>query len=115
MTKTSFSEFSKNMATIKLSSEELKKIANELDLDGKEDEGTAFLQINNGDLIALKQVMEKYNMVSEEAVIRFALAVLIKSNGKGVYVENEEDKNLKIRQVPGETLLKKPEEIVNPE
>jgi hypothetical protein len=47
--------------------------------------------------------VEKYNFKDEPSAIRFALALLSKSEGKGIYVEDE--KGTKLRQLPGESLL----------
>jgi len=62
------------------------------------------LTINNGDFIALKDIVEKYSFKDEASAIRFALALLSKSEGKGLYIKDEE--GVKLRQVPGESLLK---------
>lgn len=47
------------------------------------------LTINNGDLAALRAIRDRFNLRDEEAVLRFALAILTKSAGETIYVEDE--------------------------
>lgn len=46
------------------------------------------LEINNGDYIALKAVRDKFCLADEEAVLRYALAVLTQSSGDTIYIED---------------------------
>jgi len=47
------------------------------------------LEINNGDYQALKAIKEKFNFNDEEAVLRFALAVLKQSQSDTLYIDDE--------------------------
>ena len=47
------------------------------------------LSINNGDLAALRAIRDRFDLRDEEAVLRFALAILTKSVGNTIYVEDE--------------------------
>jgi len=73
----------------------------------KEEEGKITLEIDNGDFEALKSIEQNYNFSSKENLLRFAIAVLLKSNKKGVYVE--EDNGTKNKLVPTDLLIKKTE------
>jgi hypothetical protein len=46
------------------------------------------LEINNGDYIALKAAKDKFNLVDEQAVLRFALAVLSQSTTDTLYIDD---------------------------
>ena len=46
------------------------------------------LDINNGDLAALRAVQSKFNLASEEAVLRFALAVFVQAKNDTIYIED---------------------------
>jgi len=46
------------------------------------------LEINNGDYKALKAAREKFGLADEEAVLRYALAVLTQSVGNTIYIED---------------------------
>jgi hypothetical protein len=52
------------------------------------DDSKLTLEINNGDYLALKAITEKLNVQDEEAVLRFALAVLSQSNNNTVYIDD---------------------------
>lgn len=43
-------------------------------------------QIDNGDLEALRNVMDQYGFVNEEALIRYALVSLLRSSDNQLYV-----------------------------
>lgn len=61
------------------------------------------LEVDNGDLQAINEVMQKYNFKDEEAMIRFILFVLLKSEKNVVYID-EGDK--KVALTPAQHLLK---------
>jgi len=65
------------------------------------------LAINNGDLQAIEEVIEKYHFKDEESLFRFALAALLRSETNGVYIE---ENNNKIFVQPSEKLLQPREE-----
>jgi hypothetical protein len=46
------------------------------------------LEINNGDYKALKTIRDKFDFADEEAVLRYALAVLTKSETDTLYVDD---------------------------
>jgi hypothetical protein len=46
------------------------------------------LEINNGDYKALKAAREKFGLADEEAVLRYALAVLTQSASDTIYIED---------------------------
>lgn len=50
------------------------------------------LEMDNGDLQALKAVITKYNFKDEEAALRFALFVLLNAEKNVVYVDEGEKK-----------------------
>lgn len=45
------------------------------------------LHIDNGDFQALKSAIEQYNFKDEEALIRFALFVLLQAENNGIFIE----------------------------
>jgi hypothetical protein len=51
------------------------------------------LEIDNGDLQGLTEVMEKYKFKNEESLIRFALFTLLKAEGNTIFI-NEGDKKV---------------------
>lgn len=53
--------------------------------NGKE---SASISIDNGDLQALKDVMEQYQFVNQEALLRYALVSLLNSTDNKLYVRN---------------------------
>lgn len=61
------------------------------------------LEIDNGDLEAITDVMEKYNFKDEESMIRFILFVLLKSENNTVYIDEGEKK---VSLTPAAHLLK---------
>ena len=65
------------------------------------------LVIDNGDLQAIKDVMDKYRFLDEEALGRFALYVLLKAEKNTVYID-EGDK--KIALSPADRLVKPQEQ-----
>lgn len=46
------------------------------------------LEINNGDFKALKAAKDKFKLADEEAVLRYALAVLTQSASDTIYIED---------------------------
>lgn len=56
--------------------------------EGQTPEGKPLIdaEIDNGDLDALKSVMEQYGFVNEEALIRYALVSLLRSSDNQLYV-----------------------------
>ena len=65
------------------------------------------LTIDNGDLQALNQIIEKYNFKDDEAALRFALYVLLRSENNTVSVE---EGGKKVNLVPSEKLIKPKQE-----
>ncbi|TSC84763.1 MAG: hypothetical protein G01um101413_147 [Parcubacteria group bacterium Gr01-1014_13] len=55
-------------------------------------EQAAFFSFNNGDLQAVNGVMEKYQFIDEQSMFRFALAILLKAEGNGVYIDEGDNK-----------------------
>lgn len=68
-----------------------------------EDPKKISLEIDNGDLQAITEVMEKYIFKNEESMIRFILFVLIKSENNTVYIDEGEKK---VALTPAKHLLK---------
>lgn len=50
-------------------------------------EGEAFFKFDNGDLQAVKNVLEQYGFIDEQAMFRFALFVLLETENNNVYIE----------------------------
>ncbi len=48
----------------------------------------AIITIDNGDLEALKTVMEQYSFINEEALLRYALVALLKSSDNNLYIRD---------------------------
>lgn len=46
------------------------------------------LEINNGDYTALKLIRDKFNLADEQAVLRYALAVLTQSTTDTIYIDD---------------------------
>lgn len=44
-------------------------------------------EFTNGDLEALKNAIEQYNFIGEEALLRFALFILLQAENNNVYIE----------------------------
>lgn len=62
------------------------------------------LIVDNGDLQALSEVIEKFNFIDEQAALRFALYVLLKAEKNVVYVD-QGDKTVVL--TPTEQVIKK--------
>ncbi len=60
------------------------------------------VNINNGDLAALQAIKDRFGLRDEEAVLRFALAILTKSTSPTIYVEDEN--GVKVGLSPSEAL-----------
>ena len=73
---------------------------------GTEAEDKVTVEIDNGDFQALKSIQENYNFANKESLLRFALAALLKSGKKGLYVE--EDNGAKTKLLPNDALTTKP-------
>lgn len=52
--------------------------------DGKA-KGT--INIDNGDLQALKDIMEQYHFINQEALLRYALVALLKASDNKLYIK----------------------------
>lgn len=64
---------------------------------------TLDIEINNGDLVALNEIVEGWNLKDKESALRFALAVLKVSSPGSLFNEKEgQKKNL----IPGNILIK---------
>lgn len=62
------------------------------------------LEVDNGDLQALKEVIEKYNFKDEEAALRFGLIVLLSADeNNNIFVERGDQK---VKITPNTNLLK---------
>lgn len=48
------------------------------------------LEIDNGDLQALKESIEKFGFIDEQAALRFALFALLKAENNKLYVDEGE-------------------------
>ena len=64
-------------------------------------------EINNGDLEALKEVMEQYGFVNQEALLRYAMVALINASDNRLYVKKDGN-TLAVNVSP--SLIKKPTE-----
>ncbi|MCL2331803.1 MAG: hypothetical protein FWC61_04675 [Proteobacteria bacterium] len=62
------------------------------------------LKFTNGDLRTFNKIMEKYDFVDEEALVRFAMSILVLT----------EDKQLKIKQNGDFTLVTPAASLVKP-
>lgn len=60
------------------------------------------LTIDNGDRQAIFDVMEKYRFISEEALLRFALVVLLRNEKNGVYIE---ENNQRVFMAPSPSII----------
>jgi hypothetical protein len=76
---------------------------NETMQDGK---AKATINIDNGDLQALKDAMEQYGFVNQEALMRYALVSLLNSTDNKLYIKN--DGNIVAMKI-SENLIKKQE------
>lgn len=61
------------------------------------------LEIDNGDLKALNDVVTKYNFVNEQAALRFAWFLLLNAENNNVYIDLTGEKK---KVTPNEALLK---------
>ena len=75
----------------------------------KNDAGIAkgTISIDNGDLQALKDVMEQYHFIDEQALMRYALVALLRATDNQVYVRDNGN-IVAMKLVEG--LIKKPKE-----
>lgn len=55
-----------------------------------ETDGVATFTINNGDLVALNDIKEKYNLRDSDNVLTFAIGVLKQAGGRPVTVQNDQ-------------------------
>jgi len=65
------------------------------------------LDINNGDLVALKDAAQKLGFKDEESLLRFALAVLTQSATRAVTIVGKDGKSVSL--TPSASLLKSAE------
>lgn len=56
--------------------------------DGKPE---AVLNIDNGDLQALKDIMEQYGFIDVQALIRYALVALLRASDNKLYIKRDDD------------------------
>lgn len=77
-----------------------------------EQDGVANYTINNGDLIALNNIKEKYDLRDSDDVITFAIGVLSQSGAKPISVEKEDGTIAKFlpadhmkRQIDGQDII----------
>ena len=52
---------------------------------------TGIIKLDKGDLDALKDIMDQYNFVDQQALLRYALAVLLYSDDNKLYVRRDGD------------------------
>ncbi len=71
--------------------------------DSSNESETLNIEINNGDLKALNEIVESWNLKDKESALRFALAVL--KVGKPGSLANEQD-GIRKTLIPGESLIK---------
>jgi hypothetical protein len=74
---------------------------------GSNGKPNAVITIDNGDLQALKDVMEQYQFVDQQALLRYALVGLLRSEDNKLYIKN--NSNIVAMNI-NETLIKKPPE-----
>ncbi len=60
------------------------------------------LDITNGDLTALQTIKDRFNLNDEEAVLRFALAVMSQASNDTIYIED--DTGTKVGLHPSQSL-----------
>ena len=75
-----------------------------LDSAGQQKSDEISLTFNNGDCIALKEIVERLGFKDEESAIRFALAVLSKSATRSLTITDQN--GTKVSLNPSEGLLK---------
>ena len=69
-----------------------------------EDEQKIELEVNNGDLQALKEIIKSWGFADETKALRFGIAILAKASSGGnnkIYIDENGDK---VSLVPGEGL-----------
>ena len=81
------------------------KIANP---NGEMEDIRLSLSFDNGDLQALKNAIEQYNLKNEEALFRFALFILLQAENNNIFIEQN---GLKKQVSPNPSSLK----ISNPQ
>lgn len=84
-------------------------IFNETAQNGK---SQATINIDNGDLQALKDVMEQYGFVNQEALIRYALVSLLNSTDNKLYIKNND--NIVAMKISESLIKKQVPETVEP-
>lgn len=47
------------------------------------------LKINNGDLVALKEIQQKWRFKNIESILRFAIAVLVQAEKQRVFIDTQ--------------------------
>ncbi|MDO8451328.1 MAG: hypothetical protein Q7S76_00480 [bacterium] len=67
------------------------------------------VSIDNGDLQALKDVMEQYHFIDEQALMRYALVALLRTSDNQLYVR---DNGNIVAMKLAEGLIKKPNPTV---
>jgi hypothetical protein len=66
------------------------------------------LTVNNGDLVALRDVAKKFSFRDEESVLRFALAVLSRSATRSLTITDKDGQRVSLN--PSAELLKPPDD-----
>jgi predicted metalloprotease len=74
----------------------------------QQQQGKISLEIDNGDLKALEEVIEKFDFKNEEAVLRYALYALLRSDIGGLLVE-EDGKMFRLE--PTSKVIKPPSDV----
>ena len=49
------------------------------------------IKMDNGDLDALNEVMDQYNFIDQQALLRYALVALLSSNDNKLYIKRDDD------------------------
>lgn len=65
------------------------------------------ISIDNGDLQAMKDIMEQYHFIDEQALMRYALVALLRASDNQIYVRDDNGNIVAMKLVEG--LTKKPE------
>jgi len=65
-------------------------------------EGEVFFKFDNGDWQAIKNAVEQYNFINEQAMFRFALFILLEAENNNVFIEQD---GVKKRVNPNPTSL----------
>lgn len=66
-------------------------------------ENSIILSFDNGDIKALKEAIDKFSFVDEQAALRFALFALLKAEKNVLYVD---EGNKKVVLTPSQQLIK---------